>query len=256
MKLRLKILSGFLILALMLTVAAVWSVFELRSIGTSVNLLLEENYKSIAASKTMIEALEREDSGVLLLMLGKWDEGRKIISSGDSLFQEGFNIAASNITIENEQSYIDSINRRYKEYQNMLAKPIVGTTKEGDINWYFREVHTAFLKVKSAVNDLMDINDDTMYSTASGLRNKANRAVMPAIVAIIAALVFTFMFNFFVNYYFVNPIVRITSGIKDFIKRLTPFNVKVDTKDELAELTSSIHTLCSLSKRSENTDEA
>ena len=72
MRLRLKILSGFLILAFMLSIAGIWSIYELQSIGTSVQQLLEDNYKSIDASKIMLEALEREDSGILLLLSGKW----------------------------------------------------------------------------------------------------------------------------------------------------------------------------------------
>ena len=144
----------------------------------------KKNYKSIAASKTMIEALEREDSGVLLLMLGRWEEGRQIIDSSDSLFQESFSAAASNITIEGEKAQIEMIDKRYKEFHSRFEKPIVGTNKEGDINWYFDEVHTDFLEVKAAINKLMSMNDETMYSTSSGLRGKANRAIMPAVVAL------------------------------------------------------------------------
>jgi len=119
MKLRLKILSGFLILALMLSIAGIWSIYELKTIGTSVQELLSDNYKSINAAKTMIEALEREDSGVLLLLLGDWPEGRRIISSADSLFEAAFKIAANNITVPGEQFYVDSIRTKYQAYKEL-----------------------------------------------------------------------------------------------------------------------------------------
>ena len=61
MGLRTKILSGFLILTMMLVVAGIWSIYELTRVGTSVQRLLDDNYKSINAGKMMIEALERED---------------------------------------------------------------------------------------------------------------------------------------------------------------------------------------------------
>ena len=66
MGLREKILSGFLLLTMMLVVAGVWSIHELTAVGTSVQSILNDNYKSINAGKMMIEALEREDSAVLL----------------------------------------------------------------------------------------------------------------------------------------------------------------------------------------------
>ncbi len=57
--LRAKILSGFLILAMMLFVAGIWSIDELTRVGTSVQKLLVENCKSINAGNMIIEALER-----------------------------------------------------------------------------------------------------------------------------------------------------------------------------------------------------
>lgn len=244
MKLRLKILSGFFILALMLSIAGVWSIYELKSIGTSVQELLEENYKSINAAKSMIEALEREDSGVLLLILGKWQEGRRIIASADSLFEDAFSVAANNITISGEEQYIDSIRVSYSSYKSLWEKPIVDTRKEGNLSWYLDEVHQSFLNVKNSVSRLMTLNDNTMYNTASNLQNRANRAIMPGIVAIVAALVFTVLFNFFVNYYFVSPVVKMTRRVHKFLKDRHPFQMEVETRDEISDLATSINQLC------------
>ena len=61
MKIRLKILLGFIILAVMLIVAGVFSIHELTDIGASVQHLLDDNYQSINAAKIMIEGLERQD---------------------------------------------------------------------------------------------------------------------------------------------------------------------------------------------------
>jgi methyl-accepting chemotaxis protein len=244
MGLRLKILSGFLTLSMMLFIAGIWSFYELRSVGTSVQKMLDENYKSINAAKMMLEALEREDSAILLLILGKWEEGRTIIASGDSLFQQGFQIANNNLTIPGEKAYLDSIETRYNRYKTLWERPIVGTEKEGDLNWYFQQIQSRFLDVKGSVNGLMDLNDHVMFQTASELRNKANRAVMPGIVTIISALVFTLIFNYFINYYMVSPIVKITDSLKKFNDNNSPFDVHIETRDEFSDLVSEINSLC------------
>ncbi len=249
MKLRLKILSGFFILALMLSIAGVWSIYELRSVGTKVQELLSDNYKSINASKMMIEALEREDSGLLLLLLGNWQQGRRIISSADSLFQAAFIIAANNITIPGEQRYIDSIRIRYQAYKELWQGPIIDIQKQGNINWYLQNLHEPFIAVKTSVRNLGTLNDQFMFKTASELQSKANRAIMPGIVAIIAALVFTFLFNFFVNYYFVSPVTKITESVKKFLDRKIPFDVQVETRDEIYDLAESISRLCNITRR-------
>lgn len=251
MGLRFKILSGFLILSMMLFIAGLWSIYEIRSVGTSAQKMLDDNYKSINAAKMMLEALEREDSATLLLILGKWREGRTIIASGDSLFERGFQIANNNLTVSGEKAYLDSLESSYNKFRALWEKPIVGTKKEGDLNWYFQKLHRAFLDVKVAVNSLMDLNDNVMFQTASELKNRATRAIMPGIVSIISALVFTLIFNYFINYYAVSPIVKITDRIKKFIDNNLPFDVEIETKDEFFDLASAIKTLCARLKTAE-----
>lgn len=243
MGLRIKILAGFLILTMMLAVAGIWSIYELTTVGTSVQRLFDDNYKSINAGKMMIEALEREDSAVFLLLSGKWKQGRSIIESADEQFQEGFTIAHNNVTIPGEPAYVDEIEARYKAYKELWVKPIVDTSKEGNLDWYFQKVHQAFQDVKRSVEKLVALNHQTMYQTASDLKNRTHRAIMPGIVAILAALIFTVIFNFLINYYVVSPIISTTKGIQRFMETGELPGIQVETEDELFHLVSSIQRL-------------
>lgn len=244
MRLRTKILLGFLFPALMLLVAGAWSIYELNSVGASVQKLLDDNYRSINAGRSMLEALEQQDSAILLLLLGKWDQGRRLITPADSLFEAGFQAALHNLTVPGERNCLDSVRVHYDAYKNLWLRPIVGTQKERNLDWYFTEVHTRFQQTKNSINHLIHLNDQVMYQTASDLKEKSKRTIMPGVVAILSALVFTFIFSYFVNYYVLNPIFRIIKGIQAHLESRRPFNVEVETRDELADLTSAIRTLC------------
>ncbi len=243
MGLRLKILSGFLILTLMLFIAGAWSIYELRFVGSSVQTMLHENYRSINAAKQMTESLEREDSAILLLLFGQWTEGRKIIEAADAAFLSAFETARNNITIPGEENFISDIERKYKTYKDLWERPIVGTNREGNLKWYFEEVHGAFAEVKASVASLMAVNDETMYKTASGLKARAQRVIMPGIVAVIASFLFALVFNYFINHYVVGPIIRITKGIERFLTTREPPDFHVETSDELYRLFSSLQQL-------------
>ena len=243
MGLRMKILSGFLILTMMLVIAGVWSIYELRTVGKSAQALLDDNYKSINAGMMMMEALEREDSAVLLLLSGKWEQGRSIIQSADTSFQKGLQIARNNVTIPAEQDYIHTLDRQYETYKKLWLKPIVGTRYEGNLTWYFEEIHKAFLDLKDTLEKLSMLNHQTMYRTASELKNRAHRSTMPGIVAILSALIFTLIFNYFINFYMVSPIIRITKGIQRVMETGEAFDIDIQTRDELFNLADSIRQL-------------
>lgn len=251
MKLRLKILSGFMILVATLFVAGVWSMYQLTTIGASVQGILDDNYRSINASKKMIEALEREDSAVLLLLSGEWKEGREILQSAHTAFQEGYKTVRGNITIPGEGEQVNRIESAYGVYKNLWERPIVNTDRENNLEWYFQEIHPAFQEVKLTVETLMAMNDRTMYETATSLKNRAHRAAMPGLVAIVAALVFTLVFNYFVNYYVVSPILRLTRGIQKHVKTGEPLDVVIETQDELLDLKTAVQDLVAMKHKEE-----
>lgn len=251
MGIRTKMLSGFLILVMMLFLAGIWSIYESRTVGSSVQAILDDNYKSINAAGIMMEALEREDSAILLLLSGNGREGRQIIESADVSFEEGFRIAQNNVTIPGEKDQVAEIRKNYRFFKQLWLEPIVGTGHERNLDWYFQEVHQAFLNVKLAVSKLMAMNDRAMYQTATELKGRAHRAVMPGVVAILAALVFSLVFNYFVNFYMVKPIITITSEINRFLEIGAPMKVQIETNDELRTLTSAIRQLIARSREHE-----
>jgi HAMP domain-containing protein len=243
LSLRFKIISGFLILAVMLFAAGSISIYELTNISHSVQALLDENYKSINAAKNMIEALEREDSGVLLLLSGEWEQGRSTIEDADKSFQAALDVARNNITIPGEGTYVEAVIQSYENYRSYWNQPVVKTAKEKDLSWYFNQVHLAFLEAKTQVNGLMTLNAETLYNTASSLKNRAGRAIMPGVVAIISALIFTAVFNFFINLYFISPIKKLTSGIRDYTRTGKRSGFRVNSTDEIGELAKAIEEL-------------
>ena len=236
-------MSGFLILVVMLAIAGVFSIYELTSISSSVQSLLDDNYKSIDAAKRMIESLEREDSGLLLLISGERLQGQQMIEKADKAFLSALNTAKNNCTIPNELNIVEDIDRKYSAYKILWTDTLSGTPDNYSTNWYFEHGHSAFLAVKTVVDEIMALNDSTMYQTASDLKNRMHRIIMPGIVAIVSALVFAFIFNYFINHYFVSPIISITKDVQNIVRTGNPSNIKIETEDELKDLASAIHDL-------------
>jgi len=243
MKVKIKILAGFMLIILMLLVAGAMTIYEFSRIGNSVESLIDDNYKTIEASKKMIEALEREDSGILLLLSGKWEEGRTILRMADSLFLSAFNQAENNLTEENEGLYIARIENTYTVYKKKWELPIVGTAKENSVEWYLTDVHKSFLDVKVEVEGLINLNQESMYKEASSLKEQAHRAIMPGIVAIASSLIFLIIFNFFIGIILVRPIKKLIHAVKAYNIYSKEFSAEIINNDDLKILEDEIHNL-------------
>ncbi len=70
MTLKKKILIGYGVAFALMGLVVAWAVINLVSLGRATDAILSENYRSILAAENMVDALERQDSGILLMFLG------------------------------------------------------------------------------------------------------------------------------------------------------------------------------------------
>jgi nitrate/nitrite-specific signal transduction histidine kinase len=221
-------------------------------LSTTFTKILENNYKSIEASKTMLEALEREDSGILMLLLGEWEKGRTILHESDKVFNEAFTVAKNNITEENEDELIADIEKKYLKYKEKWARPIVDTFKEGNIDWYQNNAHQEFIQLKKIISQLMTINQESLYDEATLLRDNGHRAVMPGIISLIGAIVFSLLLNFYLNQQFISPVKELTKAVKRFKSGDFQVHSQNKSKDEIFQLEEEInHMLKRIAKKND-----
>ncbi|MCF7826867.1 MAG: HAMP domain-containing protein [Candidatus Marinimicrobia bacterium] len=243
MKLRIKLISAFLTIAILLVGAGLWSIKGFKSLGVSVQTVLDENYRTISATHTMVEALEREDSAILLLMQGYWEIGRDQIEKADSSFMASYKVALANITVSGEQEVLNTLRQDYAAYKNIWERPIVSTNREDNLSWYHGTAHVAFIKVKQDLSRLAQLNDQSMYATSSSLEETAERAMMPGIIAICIAFILTALFSYFVSALIVTPILRMTQRVRAFREGGDLTKLDIHTGDEIQDLADEIRLL-------------
>lgn len=243
MKIRLKILSGFLVLVAMLTVAGGFGIWEFNKLSNSVNSILDDNYKSILACNNMTDGLEEVESGIMLVMMGQMEMGKSAIDSGDSLFRASLEIAKANITEKNEDVFVEDLTRKYELFKQFWSANILNNSESPGLDWYLTHGHNSFLDAKMSVKELMMLNQTSMYNNAYNVREVAQRAVMPGFVAVVVALIFAIMFNFFINYYLVSPILRLIKAINNYHPAGKEINANIETRDEIKMLEDAVRTL-------------
>jgi HAMP domain-containing protein len=242
-RIKTKILVGFLIVIGMLATAGGVSIYEFMRISGLVQSLIKDNYKTIQAGKSMLEALERKDSGVLLLLLGQFAQGSAVLQEADTNFKAALAVASGNITENGEAELIMEISRSYAQYAASIDKADDMDSTE-NLKWYQDVVHQEFYRTKSLVNDLINLNQEAMFVESTQLEQQSKRALMPGIVSICISLVFLLLLNFFISRYFVRPIVQLKTQITRYRENPRGALVtQVDSEDEISELAASIEKL-------------
>lgn len=227
----------------MLSIAGTFGIIEFRKLSLTVESLLEDNYASIQACNNMLEGLEREDSGILLCMMGQLEMGKASIFEGDSIFTNSLNYAMSKIAESDEDTYLNDIAKNYEIYKMHWQSLLENQHETFNMEWFTLKMRPSFNQLEASIKNLMLLNQTTMYEESFLLRDKAQRAVMPIFVAVIAALFFAILFNFFINYYFVSPILRLIRAIKNYRPMGKEIEANIETNDEIKMLEVALREL-------------
>ncbi|OHB64547.1 MAG: PAS domain-containing sensor histidine kinase [Planctomycetes bacterium RBG_13_62_9] len=236
--LRKKILIGYGIALILMVVIITWSLANLLRLGEASDAVLTENYKSILAAENMIDALGRQDSAMLFLMLGSAEEGLTQFRENENLFLQWLGRAKDNVTIEGEEKIIESIERGYSAYLvdfSNLGPQIQARSSEGPV--FYRETALpAFKLVRNECIHLRQINEETMFRASNRAARIAQRAAWSVPAIGIAAVALGLAFSLLLSHRLVRPLRQLTDATR---KRADgDYNVRVPahSSDELGDL--------------------
>src|SRR5882762_11878727 len=116
MKLRTKLLLGYVGFVLALGLLGAWSARTLSQMSAVSGLIISENYDSVVAAQDMKESLERQDSAALFELLGQHERAARQTAEHRARFTAAFDKAAANITEIGEPEVVDAIRRGRDDY--------------------------------------------------------------------------------------------------------------------------------------------
>ncbi|QZT38136.1 hypothetical protein K5X82_04355 [Halosquirtibacter xylanolyticus] len=242
MKIRVKIFAGFFIMAILMIAAGAISGIEFSKIGISINRILGENYKNIEASNQMLVGLDKQNNGILLILQGQWNEGYEEVEDGANIFIKGYNVVKNDTLDVVEKSSIESLGRHLSAL-NMMKDSTLFNHQTATIDWYYSKPYRLLTLMRHEVKKVQKINQDALYTTSTNLKERARRAIIPGIVVVVALLLFIAIFSYLVNHFFVKPLLHIKDRASDSLKYGRPFDVNIQTDDELKNLADVIKKL-------------
>ena len=241
MNLKKKMLIGYGVVFIFMGLVVAWAVGNLIYLGAATDAILKENYRSILAAENMVDALERQDSAVLLAILGEVDKGIDLIREHDSEFLQWMARAKDNITIAGEHELIRNIDKRFAEYRSLILKfespkdfaesEIIAAKK-----YYFTTIFPLFSEIREACIKLRNLNEETMYSASVRANQIANRAIWSTIAVAASALILALIFSLVLSERITNPLKWFMDASRKIADGDYNVQVPVKTKDELGLL--------------------
>ncbi|MEZ5330734.1 MAG: HAMP domain-containing protein [Thermoanaerobaculia bacterium] len=172
MNLRTKLLLGYGYLVGLLLLAAGSAMLGFLTLSEGIDVVLDNNYRSIRASMDMVDALERQDSATLAALLD--DPGQESLEPFEQAFAEALATARGNVTEPREPEILDTISRQYEGYRNERDE-LVRERPERPLASYRERVSPQFAALKHTVLQLLEVNQEAMVGADRRARESAIR---------------------------------------------------------------------------------
>ena len=241
MKLRSKILLGYsLPLALVVLIGA-WGITNLRRLGKASEAILQENYNSILAAENTIDAIERQDSAILLYLLENRDRGSEQFRRNQIEFLKWLGRAESNITIPGEEEIVASIEDNYQDYLRaffQLQQQNNPTTED-----YYESILPIVEQIRDRSVALRVLNQETMEAASVNAQQVSSQAIWSMAILGTTAAAIGLGFSLWLTRRIVRPLSEMTTATEKIARGEYDIALKVKSKDELGMLAREITTM-------------
>ncbi|MGB3788591.1 MAG: ATP-binding protein [Phormidesmis sp.] len=240
MKLQAKVLSGYTVSLALVVLVGSWGIFNLWRLGQASEDILQENYRSIRAADSMIDALERQDSATLILLIDEdANAGRTLFREYEVQFLQWLSRAKDNVTLPNEAETLSQLESAYKEY--LLSVDQLVALSESEIGEYEQAVRPAFQSVRDSATELRELNQAAMIEASERAADTSRQAIASVAIAGLSAAAIGFVISWILSRNLVQPIKAIRGATEKIASGDYDIQLDIASQDELGQLADEIN---------------
>lgn len=222
-----------------------WGVVNIKRLGRASEAILQENYRSIQASEKMIDAMERQDSATLLVMLGRTEEGLEQFRTNQVTFLEWLGRAKDNITISGEKQTLTNLETHYKDYLAAFSqiRELQLTQNQAPVAYYYQTVLPAFELVRESCVELRELNQKTMVTASQETQLISRQAIWSMTAAGFTAAGLGLAFSLILSNRLIRPLQEMSLAAARVSEGNYDLTLNVKSHDELGSLAQEITTM-------------
>ena len=239
---RRRILLGLTPIFILIVAMGAYAVLLFAELGTRVDVILRENFRSVLAGQQMKEASERIDSGLFFSLVGEEERGRNLYRENVPVFLEALRIESSNVTLPGEDKLAAELRRLHEAYaaraEAFWQTSDFAARRE---RRYFGELLPLFTQIKDTAQKIISINQDAMVKADRDARDLSARSTRHMLVASGLGIAAALFFAARLQKGILTPIQAITAVSKELGEGKLDQIVPVESKDELGELADAFN---------------
>ena len=247
MGIRRRVLLGCIALCLILFTSSLISVFEFGTMKDYVTEAVADNIRSINYSRDLLTAAENHNIRLMYEIDGSYED---LGNAGDEELIAAFSDVRSSFHTKAENAAADSVLFAYAAYMQVVreAKNVWLRAPQERRDWFFNRLQPVYNQLCGYIRQLTFTCQDTLIANSQSMQDRYQRSLMPPLVSLLLGVLLVLLFNYYLNYYLIHPLLKVTKGIQGYRRFNKPYNVTLDTLDEISELNETVKDVIDLNE--------
>jgi two-component system, NtrC family, sensor histidine kinase KinB len=254
MSLRAKLLIGYLVFVAALVGLGAWSVWRFRELSHMTRLIVTENYDSVVAAEEMKDALERQDSAIVLALTGQDERAYTQLREYRERFDAAYNRAANNITEPQEPEVIEAIRRDRDAYYRIVdsflagvkssSQPVAGAASRGQIEaGYFSQLDPLYTQLRADCDELLRVNREAMLAKSARATGAARRSLLATLLMASVLVAAGVALALILANAIVRPVRELTKAAASIAQDKLEARAKILSRDEIGMLATEFNSM-------------
>ncbi|HUI63850.1 MAG TPA: ATP-binding protein [Bacteroidota bacterium] len=251
---RARIVGAFACLVILNLAAGFWSIYNFYTLGTTIDSVLLDNYRSVLAAENMVKWLERLDNALLGASEGEDLTRTGIFDQNHDLFSYWYDQAVRSQSLQSREDLRDSLLNAYQLY-SLVADSMNARIKQGAFaeatQYYYISVRPTSDQLRALGFRLFEINQGEMDSAVPRMRGISSQAAYGAMMTSIISLILSIVATAWLTRVLITPAENLTERVKQIGAGQLDLKIDVLSDDEIGQLSREFNKMTERLKRFE-----
>lgn len=233
MKLKTKILLGYLVILALLLILGAYSLYNLNKLDRAAQNILKDNLHSVQLGKEMTTALDNLLVSQQQLYFSKVSIPEIAENTRLNLQRFETNLAKEqrNITEPGERETVALIAQNFAQLKHLIS-----SKTEKNPEFYFTALLPKYELLRQEIDQVTSLNTDALLHKNQRAQETADRVLKYTIFLLSFSLLFTLMFTFSIPEAITSPIRKLTQSLEYVSQRNFSQTLQVESRDEFGNL--------------------
>jgi signal transduction histidine kinase len=253
--LRHKLAFGFGGLLAIIAVIGTLTISQIDQLGSAIDVILKQNYRSVTASQEMKEALDRMDSDILFSFTDHHETGSGNFGNTEQKFRQALKVELGNITLPGEKEKAERLALLFNDYAKAIHRVIDDSIPlQKRRATYFTTILPLLAEMKTLTQQILDMNQANMNVANNAARTLAASAHNRILVAIVACAAVALLFSYQLRRWILKPIGKLITSANEIRNGNLDLVLETGSNDEIGQLSDAFSEMTSTLRQIRKSD--